>query len=280
MFKQASFYIGSAFADIKSGMVVFLVAIPLCLGISLACGSPIQSGIISGIAGGIVVGLFSKSHVSVSGPSAGFIMIVSDAIISLGDYRIFLVTVVLAGLFQIVFGVVKFGTLSNYIPSSVVNGLLFAIGILLILKQIPQLLGYNGAGTGDFAFLQFNHENTFSAIIKSINVVDIGSGFIGFSSLFILFIFDKLIKRNKKFSIIPPALIVVLFGAIVAVIFEKFLHTTTVPLTKDQYVALPTMASQGGFFSSNGLFIFPDARFILDPIVLKIALMLAAVLSL
>src|SRR6187401_1349301 len=129
--------------DLPAGLSVFLVALPLCLGIALASGTPLYSGLLSGIIGGIVVSLISGSPLAVSGPAAGLTTVVAASIISLGDFKLFLLAVIVAGLFQLLLGVLKLGVIANYFPSSVIKGMLAAIGIILISKQIPLALGYN-----------------------------------------------------------------------------------------------------------------------------------------
>src|SRR4249919_3433669 len=129
--------------DLPAGLSVFLVALPLCLGIALASGAPLYAGLLSGIIGGLVVALVSGSQLAVSGPAAGLTTLVSASIISLGDYHVFLLAVIVAGLFQLVLGLLKLGVIANYFPSSVIKGMLAAIGIILILKQIPLALGYD-----------------------------------------------------------------------------------------------------------------------------------------
>ena len=130
--------------DFPASIVVFLVALPLCLGVALASGAPMLSGIISGVVGGVVVGFLSKSHVSVSGPAAGLTAVVLTAITQLGSFEVFLVAVIIAGFIQIISGYGRAGFIANYIPSNVIKGLLAAIGIILILKQIPHAVGYDG----------------------------------------------------------------------------------------------------------------------------------------
>ena len=129
--------------DLPAGLSVFLVALPLCLGIALASGAPIYAGLLSGIIGGIVVAFISGSQLAVSGPAAGLTTLVAASIISLGDYKIFLLSVMIAGLFQLLLGLLKLGAIANYFPSSVIKGMLAAIGIILISKQIPLSLGYD-----------------------------------------------------------------------------------------------------------------------------------------
>ncbi|MHA7837287.1 MAG: SulP family inorganic anion transporter, partial [bacterium] len=150
--------------DLVSGAVVFLVALPLCLGIALASGAPLFSGLIAGIVGGIVVGLLSGSHTSVSGPAAGLTAVVAAQIASLGSFEAFLAAVVIAGILQIGLSLARGGFIAAYFPSSVIKGLLAAIGVILILKQIPHLLGHDTDPVGEMAFAQPDSQNTFSEL--------------------------------------------------------------------------------------------------------------------
>src|SRR5690349_7148794 len=142
--------------DLPAGLVVFLVALPLCLGVALASGAPLMSGVISGIIGGIVVGFISKSQTSVSGPAAGLTAIVLSSITQLGSFELFLSALVIAGFLQLAMGLGKIGFIANYVPTNVIKGLLAAIGIILILKQIPHALGYDADPEGDYSFVQPN----------------------------------------------------------------------------------------------------------------------------
>ena len=140
--------------DIPASIVVFLVALPLCLGVALASGAPLLSGVISGVVGGIVVGLLSKSQTSVSGPAAGLAAVVLSSIMQLGAFEVFLTAVVIAGFIQLIMGFAKTGFIANYIPNNVIKGLLAAIGVILILKQIPHAIGFDRDGLDDFTFFQ------------------------------------------------------------------------------------------------------------------------------
>src|SRR6056300_719637 len=166
-------------SDLPASVVVFFVALPLCLGIALASGAPLFSGLIAGIIGGIVVGSLSGSKIGVSGPAAGLAAIVLTAIGALGGYQNFLVAVVLGGAIQLLFGVIRAGIIGYYFPSSVIKGMLTGIGIIIILKQIPHFFGYDSDPEGDFAFFQVDGQNTFSEIINSINHITLGSFLIG-----------------------------------------------------------------------------------------------------
>src|SRR3954466_3178200 len=162
MMKQTSFSLKNMGADLPASIVVFLVALPLCLGVAMASNAPLFSGIIAGMIGGIIVGLFSGSQLSVSGPAAGLTAIVAAAILKLPSFETFLLAVVICGALQILFGFLKAGVVGDYIPSSVIKGMLAAIGLILILKQFPHLIGYDANPEGDESFAQVNRENTFS----------------------------------------------------------------------------------------------------------------------
>ena len=162
-------------SDFASGLVVFLVALPLCLGIALASGAPLFSGIISGVVGGLIVGYLSQSHLSVSGPAAGLTAIVLTAITDLGAFNVFLLAVFLAGIIQLILGFIKAGTISNYFPNNVIEGMLAGIGVIIFLKQIPHAVGYDPDFEGDESFFQIDGQNTFSEIFSVLNPITIGS---------------------------------------------------------------------------------------------------------
>jgi len=259
--------------DIQSGLVVFLVALPLCLGIALASGAPLFAGIISGIIGGIVVGLLSNSQLSVSGPAAGLTAIVLSAITTLGSYEVFLLAVVLAGAIQILLSVAKAGTISNYIPSNVIEGMLAAIGIIIILKQLPHAIGYDVDNEGDFFFIEKTGSNTFSAIIDAINYSHPGAIIITLVSLFILIAFTK-VEFLKKIKAIPGALVAVIAGIAINETFK--LTGSPLAISSDHLVKLPT---PGNFNEFIAQFSFPEMSAISNPQVWIVALTLAIVAS-
>lgn len=207
--------------DFPASIVVFLVALPLCLGVALASGAPLLSGLISGIVGGIIVGLLSGSHTSVSGPAAGLTAVVLSSINELGSFEVFLASVVLAGIFQVIFGVFRGGFISAYIPSNVIKGLLAAIGIILILKQIPHAVGFDIDAEDDFSFLQPDGENTFSELLKVVYYVLPGALIISSISLVILYVWDR--TPLKKFRYFPSSLFVVLLGVGLNQFFIQFI---------------------------------------------------------
>ena len=207
------------FRDVVAGLVVFLVALPLCLGVAFASGAPLFSGLVSGILGGIVVGALSKSHTSVSGPAAGLTAIVAEQIAHLG-FEAFLVAVLLAGALQIIMGILRMGSISAFFPSSVIRGLLAAIGVILILKQFPHVLGHDTDPEGDMAFFQIDEKNTFTEILALLNEYHLGAAAIGLISVAIMVIWDRIPKLKK--SPIPSALIVVVVGITLAQYFRHW----------------------------------------------------------
>ncbi|EMR02585.1 SulP family inorganic anion transporter [Cesiribacter andamanensis] len=262
--------------DLPSGIVVFLVAIPLCLGIAMASGAPLFSGIIAGIVGGLVVTLISGSQLGVSGPAAGLAVIVLTAINDLGSYPVFLSAVVLAGALQLILGFLKAGSIGYYFPSSVIKGMLAGIGVIIILKQIPHALGYDADYEGDLNFVQPDGENTFSELVNALNYVSPAAVIISVLSLIILIFWDKVLsKRGKIFSIIQGPLVVVLLGVGLNLLFQNYFPG--IYLRDNQLVELPVADSIGGFFQQ---FTFPDFSRLLSYEVLVIAATLAIVASL
>jgi carbonic anhydrase len=170
-------------SDIPSSLVVFLVALPLCLGVALASGAPLLSGLLAGIIGGVVVGALSQSQVSVSGPAAGLTAVVLSAITQLGNFETFLVAVVIAGVIQVLAGVAKGGFIADYIPSNVIKGLLAAIGIILILKQLPHAVGLDSNFQDDYSFFQRNGRNTLTELLKMFSDFSTGAMLISFVSI-------------------------------------------------------------------------------------------------
>ncbi|MBP6182417.1 SulP family inorganic anion transporter [Flavobacterium sp.] len=227
-------------SDFASGLVVFLVALPLCLGIAMASGAPLFSGIISGVVGGIVVGYLSKSHLSVSGPAAGLTAIVLTAITDLGAFDIFLTAVFISGLIQLGLGFIKAGTISNYFPTNVIEGMLAGIGIIIILKQLPHAFGYDNDFEGDQSFLELGGSNTFSALLNIFNYIQLGSIIITILSLLILIAWDK-VPFLKKIKLIPGALVAVIVGVILNEIFTS--ADSSLAIAKEHLVSLPVPTS-------------------------------------
>jgi carbonic anhydrase/SulP family sulfate permease len=195
---------------LSAGLVVFLVARPLCLGVALASNAPLFSGILAGIVGGLLVGAISKSQTSVSGPAAGLTAVVAAQIATLGSFQAFLLAVAIAGVLQIVLGLIRAGAIADFVPSSVIKGLLAAIGLILILKQLPPLVGHDANPLGTMSFEEPDHENTFSALVHLFSALHPGAIVVGAVSIVILLVWDK--TKLLKQSLIPGPLIVVLAG--------------------------------------------------------------------
>ncbi|MGA1278389.1 MAG: SulP family inorganic anion transporter [Candidatus Kapaibacteriota bacterium] len=259
-------------SDLPAGLVVFLVALPLCLGIALASGAPLMSGIVSGIIGGIIVGLLSGSHTSVSGPAAGLSAVVLAAIHQLGSFEVFLFAVLLAGLFQLLLGIGKLGYIADFFPSNVIKGLLAAIGIVLILKQIPHAIGYDADYEGDFQFFDAVGENTLSSILHSLQFITPGAVIISCISLLILLFWDK--TPLKKISYLPPSLAVVFIGIGLSSIYNTFF----IPLAIDKIhmVNIPPIES----FAISTLVHIPNFEYLFRTDVWTVAITLSIVASL
>ncbi|WP_144892582.1 SulP family inorganic anion transporter [Flavobacterium tiangeerense] len=223
-------------SDFASGLVVFLVALPLCLGIAMASGAPLFSGIIAGVVGGIVVGYFSSSSLSVSGPAAGLTAIVLTAITDLGAFDVFLTAVFIAGLIQLILGFAKAGSISNYFPTNVIEGMLAGIGIIIILKQLPHAFGYDKDFEGDQAFLQNDGGNTFTALFDIFNYLQLGAIVITLISMSILIAWDK-VPFLKRMKLIPGALIAVVLGVVLNEIF--MISGSKLAIGNEHLVSLP-----------------------------------------
>ena len=260
--------------DLVAGVVVFLVAMPLSMGIALASGATPFAGIIAGIVGGVVVGLISGSHTSVSGPAAGLTSIVAVQLSSLQDFRIFLFAVIVAGFVQLGLGILKAGLLSSFIPSSVIKGLLAAVGIILILKQLPHVLGHDTDPEGEMAFEQPDHKNTFTELLTLFEgEVQLGALVIGLLSLGLLIGWDRI--KFLKNSIIPAPLIVVLLGVTLQRAFQQLGGQWVIEET--HLVQVPVGESLGQFF---GFFQSPDWSQWSNPLVYRAGLLIAIVASL
>jgi MFS superfamily sulfate permease-like transporter len=260
--------------DLLSGMVVFLVALPLCLGIAVASGATPFAGIITGIIGGILVGTLSSSNVSVSGPAAGLIAIVLAAVTKLG-YETFLLAVVLAGCMQLLLGIAKAGGISSYFPSGVIEGMLTAIGIIIIKKELPHAIGYDKEHEGDFYSYELldADKGFFGEIIQSFNYAHNGIIIVTLVSLAILIAFNK-VAFLKKIKAIPGALVVVIVGILLNELFK--ITSPALVISGEHLVKLPTASSFGEFF---GQFKFPDFTAFANPAVWITAATIATVAS-
>ncbi|HBU79198.1 MAG TPA: hypothetical protein DEF18_13950 [Muricauda sp.] len=261
--------------DLPASIVVFFVALPLCLGIALASGAPLFSGLIAGIIGGIVVGALSGSQIGVSGPAAGLAAIVLTAIGTLGGYQNFLVAVVLGGIIQLIFGFLKAGIIAYYFPSSVIKGMLTGIGIIIILKQIPHFFGYDADPEGDWAFFQVDGENTFSEIINSINYISPGATLIAIIGLAILVLWSTVLtKKSKIFELVQGPLVAVVLGI---VYFSVTSDDPTWGISAEHLVKVPVPDSLESFL---GFFSFPNFSAISNMDVWVTAFTIALVASL
>jgi len=250
--KHIEYYLQHIKQDIPAGIVVFLVALPLCLGIALASGTPLFSGLIAGMVGGIVVSWASASQLSVSGPAAGLTVIVYTAIEQLNSYEGFLVSVVLAGILQLVFGYFRAGVISAFFPSSVIKGMLAAIGLILIIKQIPHAVGYDISFEGDESYMKETASSSFQELMFSFGGISQGATLIASMALVILIIWE--IPWMKRFSLIrlfPGALVAVAWGigfnSLAEHIFPDWAvsgkHLVTLPVSTDfrQFITLFTL---------------------------------------
>jgi MFS superfamily sulfate permease-like transporter len=262
--------------DLPASVVVFLVALPLCLGIALASGAPLISGLVAGIVGGIVVGFMSGSHLSVSGPAAGLTVIVFDAIAELGSFEVFLTAVVLAGVFQLIFGYVKGGIIGLYFPVSVIKGMLAGIGLILILKQIPHFLGFDQDAFGEMSFWGTDGRNTFQELSYSIGHIHYGALWVGIVSLVLMQIWDKYIKRRLgSFSLLPGALIAVLVAVLLNSLYPQI--DPRLIISPEHLVQIPDINFRDGLGATLPL---PDFSGILNPVLWKVAGVVAVIASL
>ena len=253
-------------SDIPSSIVVFFVALPLCLGIALASGAPLFSGLIAGIVGGIVVGALSGSKIGVSGPAAGLAAIVLSAIVSLGNFQDFLLAVVLGGLIQLLFGIARLGIIGYFFPSSVIKGMLTGIGIFIVLKQIPYFFGYDTTLDGG---------TTFSNIINSVTNFSTGPTIIGAVSLAILILWDRVLsKKAKIFQLVQGPLVAVVLGILFYLVTKD---NESLMLNNSQLVSVPVPEDIDSFF---GQFTFPNFSMITNPEIWIIAFTIALVASL
>jgi carbonic anhydrase/SulP family sulfate permease len=263
----------NAASDLRAGLVVFLIALPLCLGVALSSNAPLFSGILAGIIGGIVVGLISGSHTSVSGPAAGLTAVVASQIHNLGSFEAFLCAVILAGILQIILGISRLGFIAAFFPSSVIKGLLWAIGATLVLKQIPHLLGHDADPFGDYSFLQIDNENTFSEIVRTFFDFHIGAALIGLLSIALLILYDKV--KFLKNSQIPGPLVVIIFSIVLGFFFQQNGGNWT--LDASHLVQVPISSTTRDFFN---FLRFPDFSILSNSSIYLAGITIALVASL
>ena len=261
--------------DIPSSLVVFLVALPLCLGIALASGAPLFSGLIAGIVGGLIVAPLSGSPLGESGPAAGLAVIVLVAIEELGSFPVFLAAVVVAGIFQIVLSILKAGVIGYYFPSSVIKGMLSGIGIIIFLKQIPHAIGYDADPEGDFAFIQQDGHNTISELSWMLDSINPAAVIIAALGLIILIVWEqKWMKKLSFTKIIQGPLVTVILGIILAMTFNQMEGWQ---LSGDHMVAIPVTE---GFMGFVGQFSLPELSAFTNPAIYTIGITMGVVASL
>lgn len=261
--------------DFPSSVVVFLVALPLCLGIALASGAPLFSGLMAGIVGGIVVGSLSGSSLSVSGPAAGLTSIVLVALKDLGTFEIFLFSVVVAGTIQVVLGLIRAGSIGHFFPAAVIKGMLAGIGLILILKQIPHAVGFDADYEGDESFFQQDGRNTFSEILEAFNYITPGAVIISGVSVLLLIVWNSnALLRYRFFRIVPAPLGVVLIGVGINALYK--ITSPELIITAQHLVSLPSYSESG----ISAFFTFPDFSAWQNPKVYTTAVTLAVVASL
>lgn len=257
--------------DLPAGLVVFLVAVPLCLGIALASEAPVFSGLIAGIIGGIVVGFASGSAIGVSGPAAGLTAIVAGAIHQLGSFELFLTAVVFAGIIQLILGLIRLGFVSAFFPNAVIKGMLAAIGLLIVFKQFPHAVGYDADFEGDEAFFQPDGHNTFSELFYSFNYISLSAILICSISIVLLIVWESKKIQRTFLRFVPGPLVVVLTGILLTIGFEG----TSMELAANHRV---TLGIDGKAF--NELFTYPDWSQLDNYHIYTVALTLAVVASL
>lgn len=263
----------SLMRELLAGVVVYFVALPLCMGVAQASEAPITSGLIAGAIGGIVVGLLSGSRASVSGPAAGLTAVVATSIAKLGSFEAFLLAVVIGGVLQLLMGAFRLGFIAEFFPTCVIRGLLAAIGVILILKQIPHLFGHDKDPEGDMAFVQPDNETTFSELVELLSHIHPGAALIGLSSIAALFLWDQFPKLKK--SLVPAPLLIVLFGVLGSLMLKG--RGESWEIGGSHLVDVPLANSWSGFQS---LFHFPNWNLLLSSDVWVVGVTIAAVASL
>ena len=263
-------------SDLPAGIVVLFVALPLCLGIALASGAPLFSGLIAGVVGGVVVGLLSRSALGVSGPAAGLAVIVFESIQVLGSFQAFLLAVVIAGLMQLVLGFARAGVLGYFFPSAAIKGMLSGIGLLIILKQIPHAIGWDADPIGDLQFAQPDGENTVSEIAQALQHIEPSAVIVSSIALAIILFWDQVLgARGKFFRVLQGPVVAVLFGIGYQLVMQAAAPAWA--LGPEHLVLVPVFEDAAGFAA---LFVGPDWSLLSDPAVYTIAATIAVIASL
>lgn len=272
--KQLAYYLQYLGQDVPAGIVVFLVALPLCLGIALASGAPLLSGVIAGLVGGLLVSWASGSQLSVSGPAAGLTVIVLQGIEHVGGFQIFLLAVVMAGLLQLALGFLKAGMIGAYFPSAVIKGMLSAIGIILIMKQLPHAVGYGADLVGEETYLPQTARSTFDEIFHALRVISPGAAIVSSVAILIMVLWEtRFFKQNRFFSLVPGPLMAVIWG----VAFNFLSQGTPLAIAGQHLVNLPEIQGFGDFL---GHLSFPDFSQYANPAVYTLAVTIAVIASL
>ncbi len=276
MIHNAGYYLRHLKEDIPAGIVVFLVALPLCLGIALASGTPLFSGLIAGLVGGLVVSLVSGSQLAVSGPAAGLTVIVFNALQSIGNFQGLLVACVLAGVLQLAFGFLKAGVIASFFPSAIIKGMLAAIGLILIIKQIPHATGFDASFEGDEDYMAESASSSFNELSEALQAITPGAVAISVIGLLILIVWElPWFKKQAVLKLIPGPLVTVLWGVGFNMWASKFAPDWQVK--EHHMVELPVSAQPMDFFNN---LVFPDASYLSHPQVYISAITIAIIASL
>lgn len=272
--KHLAYYLQNLAHDMPAGIVVYLVALPLCLGIAMASGAPLLSGIVAGLVGGLVVSWASGSQLSVSGPAAGLTVIVMQAIVTLGGFQSFLVAVMLAGLIQLALGYLKAGAIGAYFPSSVIKGMLSAIGLILIMKQLPHAVGYTGGLVGEETYAPQTPQGAFTDLFDALQAISPGATVVSGVALLIMLAWEsRWLKQFRPLALIPGPLVAVAWG----VLFSLFSEGTALAIAPQHLVTLPDIQGFGDFFGNLAR---PDFSQLANPAVYTVAVTMAIIASL
>lgn len=277
--KHIQYYLQHLNSDLPAGIVVFLVALPLCLGIALASGAPLFSGLIGGLVGGLIVSWLSGSQLAVSGPAAGLTVIVFNAIHTLGSFQGLLVACILAGIMQLILGFLKAGIIGAFFPSAVIEGMLAAIGLILIIKQLPHATGYHTHFEGDESYMRDTAQSSFIEIFDAFTRLSKGSLVISIVALLLMVLWNiAWFKRQKFLKLVPGPLVVVVWGLIYNVVALKFAPEWAV--SQEHLVSLPVSDKASDFFNN---FALPNANYLnylSNPQVYIVAVTIAIIASL
>jgi len=276
MTSQVNFYLKNLSQDFPASIVVFLVALPLCLGIALASGAPLFSGVIAGIIGGVIVAWASGSHLSVSGPAAGLTVIVFNAIETLGSFSAFLLSVVVAGVLQLLLGFLKAGLIGAFFPVSVIKGMLAAIGLILIIKQVPHATGFDASYVGDESYMQETAESSFFELFESLQGISPGATVVSCVALLILMVWETgFLRRFSLVRLIPGPLLVVVWGISYNILAQVYAPDWII--SEKHMVSLPELGNISNFVNQLQL---PDFSHLNNFKIYSVAFTLAIIASL